>query len=205
MKLFYAKRWGLVFLICLILIVSPKMWPENWVFYGASRSQINTESTLMDWYVLNRTIPVSKDQAAVNHFYDRESLTVSSPFSGGIVRVWEKSVLQGPVKSYKEAREEVEREREEQLMRKLTSIDQGWVFPLAVKRATKEIHTLFKINRDSGEFLILEVNYYDSEGERITRELNSVRAVWHHVAAGTIMEELFLRIHKKQKHDNRQE
>jgi hypothetical protein len=166
-----------------------KLRADDWIFYGAS-FQAETSSTLKDWYGLNRLPLVEKDKGNTYHFYDQDSLAASSPLPGSITRIWEKSVVQRETKNYFETKKEIEQEGEKKLQRKITALDQGWIFPLAVKRATKETHTLFEINCGTGEFIILEVNHYDRDGNRMSRETNMDRETWHAIEPGTIMEAL---------------
>lgn len=112
------------------------------------------------------------------------------PYPGGIVRVWEKAVVQRETPSYAKAREAVEREEEKRLKRKLTVLDAAKIFPLAINRATKEITTLYEINCDTLEFFIMEGNNYDSAGDRIAREANFDMNLWVAVRPGSVMEVL---------------
>jgi len=163
---------------------------EEWVFYSGSRLTGDTGPALRDWYGLNRLTPVPEAEAPALHYYDLDSVASNYPYPGGIVRVWEKAVVQRETKSYAKAREEVEREEEKKLKRKLTVLDAAKVFPLAVNRATKEITTLYEINCDTLEFFILEANNYDSEGDRIAREANFDMNLWIAVRPGSVMEVL---------------
>jgi len=160
---------------------------DDWVFYGGSIQKEDRGLELKDWYELNRLKPAPKTEATAHHYYDRDSLGYSSPFPGGIVRVWEKAVFQRETKDYEEARMDVEREEEKRLGRKITVLDYAWLFPLAVKRATKEITTLYEINCDSKEFFILEVNSYDKTGDRLTRETIFDKDLWLSIQTGTLM------------------
>jgi len=163
---------------------------DDWVFYGGSLQQQGGGPGLRDSYELNRLEPAPKTEATAYHYYDRDSLGYSSPFPGGIVRVWEKAVFQKETKAYKEARKEVEREQEKKLGRKITVLDYAWLFPLAVKRATKEITTLYEINCDSREFYVMEVNNYDKTGDRLTRETIFDKDLWLPIRPHTLMEAL---------------
>jgi hypothetical protein len=163
---------------------------DDWVFYGASFQKEDRGPELRDWYELNRLKPVAQTQATAYHYYDRDSLGYSSPFPGGIVRVWEKAVFQRETKTYEEAKEEVEREEEKRLNRKITIVDYAWLFPIAVKRAAKEITTLYEINCDSKEFFIMEVNSHDKTGDRLTRETIFDKDLWLPIQHGTLMEAL---------------
>jgi len=161
---------------------------HDWVFYGGSFQQAGSGPELRDWYELNRLGPAPKAQATAYHYYDRDSLGYSSPFPGGIVRVWEKGVLQRETKDYEDAREEIIREEEKRLKRKITVMDYGWIFPMAVNRATKEIATLYEIDCDSRDFLILEGNTYDKAGKRMSREATFEMELWLPVQPGTVLE-----------------
>ncbi len=172
-----------------VLACCRELRADDWIFYAASL-QAETSSTLKDWYGLNRLPLVEKDKGNTFHFYDQDSLAASSPLPGSITRIWEKSVVQKETKNYFETKKEIEQEEEENLQRKITALDQGWIFPLAVKRATKETHTLFEINCGTGEFIILEVNHYDKDGNRMSRETNMDKETWHVIEPGTIMEAL---------------
>lgn len=163
---------------------------EEWVSYAASRLTGDTGPALRDWYGLNRLTPVPEAGARALHYYDQDSVASNFPYPGGIVRVWEKAVVQQETKRYAKAREEVEREEAKKLRRKLTVLDMASVFPLAVNRATKEITTLYEINCDTLEFFILEANNYDAAGDRIAREANFDMNLWISVRPGTVMEVL---------------
>jgi hypothetical protein len=163
---------------------------EDWIFYGGSGQEDVEEWMFRDRYVLNKLKLVPESEARTLHYFDQDSAASSSPFPGGIVRVWEKSVLRKLTKSYDEARKEIEREEEKRLGRKLTVLDFAQVFPLAVNRATKETTTLFEINCDSKEFFIMEVNNYDKEGKRMTRETTMAMDLWFHIQPGTMVEAL---------------
>jgi hypothetical protein len=166
---------------------------EDWVLYAASPGEEETGATLKEWYRLNRIKPAPDSAAAVRHYYDRNSLAAGTPFSGGIVRVWEKAVMPGIDRNYFEVKQDIERQEEQRLGRKLTGLDQAWIFPLAVKRATRETRILFEINCDSGEFVILEVDHYDKDGNNMSHESNMDRGTWHAVEPGTVMEALLKR------------
>jgi Surface-adhesin protein E len=181
--------------LCLLLIAvaalsGKEAHGEDWIYYAGSRPDLSLESTLKDPYIANRLEPVSEAEAAARHFYDLESVAEGTPGAGGIVRVWEKYVLEKETKSYEETKAEIEREEESKLKRKLTAMDQSWIFPLAVTRATKEIWTLYEINCGSGDFIVLEVNQYDREGNRMTRETNFAREVWYPIQPDTVMQVL---------------
>lgn len=146
---------------------------------------------LRDWSRLNALKPVPKTEARTYHYYDLDSVAANSPFPGGSVRVWEKSVLQTEIKSYEEAREEIKEEEEARLKRKITVLDYAWLFPLAVNRATKESETSYTIDCDGREFFILEVNNYDKAGKRMTREANMTMDLWFPIQPDTMMELLY--------------
>ncbi len=184
------KLGWILFSVGICVFAGQQVGNEDWVQYGTSRGEADKGGTVKDWYRLNRVKPVSEAEAAVCHFYDRDSLASSSPYSGGISRVWEKSVVQRATKDYFETKQDIEKQEEERLKRKLTTLDQAWIFPLAVKAATKETHTLFEINCDSREFVILEVNHYDKDGNRMSRESNMDIGTWHPIEPGTMMEAL---------------
>jgi len=177
-------------LLALAAFAATEALGDDWVFYGACLQQEGGGPELRDWYELNRLEPAPKTEATAYHYYDRDSLGYSSPFPGGIVRVWEKAVFQRETKAYKEARKEVEKEQEKRLGRKITVLDYAWLFPLAVKRATKEIATLYEINCDSREFYVMEVNNYDKTGDRLTRETIFDKNLWLPIRPHTLMEGL---------------
>jgi Surface-adhesin protein E len=161
---------------------------DDWVFYGGSREKGVKESTLRDWYLLNRLRPVPKNEATTYHYYDRDSVASNYPYPGGIVRVWEKYVFERETKTYEEVREEIEKEEEARLKRKLNPLDYGWLFPFVANRATKEVTTLYEINCDTREFFIMEVNQYDKAEKRMTRETNMEMTLWVVIQPETIME-----------------
>ena len=163
-------------------------WGDDWVFYGGSREERVKESTLRDWYVLNRLRPLPKNEATTHHYYDRDSVASNYPYPGGIVRVWEKYVFQRETKTYEEVREGIEKEEEKRLKRKLNTLDYGWLFLFAANRATKEVMTLYEINCDTREFFIMEVNQYDKAEKRMTRETNMEMTLWVVIQPETIME-----------------
>lgn len=185
---------GILFILGICVFAGRQVGDEDWVLYGTSREETDASGTTKDWYRLNRVRPIFQSEAAVHHFYDRNSLASSSPYSGGISRVWEKTVMQRTTNNYFETKQDIEKQEENRLKRKLTTLDQAWIFPLAVKGATKETHTLFEINCDSKEFVILEVNHYDKDGNRMSREQNMDRRTWHPIVTGTLMDALFQKI-----------
>lgn len=185
---------GILLILGICVFAGRQEGDEDWVLYGTSREETDTGGTVKDWYRLNRVRPIPQSEAAVHHFYDRNSLASSSPYSGGISRVWEKTVMQRTTKDYFETKQDIEKLEEKRLKRKLTTLDQAWIFPLAVKGATKETHTLFEINCDSKEFVILEVNHYDKDGNRMSREPNMDRGTWHPIEPGTLLDALFEKI-----------
>jgi hypothetical protein len=163
---------------------------EDWVFYGGSSQKHVEEWMFRDRYVLNKLKPVPEADAKTFHYYDQDSVASNSPFPGGIVRVWEKSVLQKKTKSYDDARDDIEKEEEKRLGRELTVLDFARLFPLTVNRATKETTTLFEINCSSKEFFIMEVNNYDKAGKRMTRETTMAMDLWFHIQPETMVEAL---------------
>ncbi len=172
----------------LALLAHAEVRGDDWVFYGGSREETVEGSTLRDWYVLNKRGLVPKTEATAYHYYDRDSAASNSPFPGGIVRVWEKYILQRETKTYDEAREDIEKEEEARLKREISPLDYGWLFLFATNRATKEVATLYEINCDSQEFFILEVNHYDKAGKRMTRETNSNPDLWFPIRPETMLE-----------------
>lgn len=185
-----AKLGVMLAAVGLAVLVNADVQGDDWVFYGGGSEGETRGSTLRDWYALNRLKPVPKNEATTHHYYDRDSIGSNYPYAGGIVRVWEKAVFQRETKSYEEAREEVEREEETRLNRKLTVLDYAWLFPHAINRATKEIETLYEINCDTGDFIILEVNYYDKAEKRMSRETNMEMTLWVAIRPETMMEVL---------------
>ena len=167
---------------------------DDWVFYGATRQGEVHDSTLREWYALNRLNPVSESEATALHYYDRDSVASNSPFPGGTVRVWEKSVFKKETKSYEDAKAEIEREEEARLNRKIGVLDYGWLFPMAVNRATKEITIFIEVNCDTNEFFIKEANTYDKTGERMTREIIPDEYFWSPIRSKTIMDVLFRKV-----------
>lgn len=169
---------------------------DDWVLYAASGEREDSGSTLQNWYLLNRYQPVPEGEAATLHYFDRDSIAASSPLPGSITRVWERSVVRRETQGYLETRRAIEREEAGRLKREINVLDQAWIFPLAVKRAAKETQTLYEINCGTREFIILEVNQYDRDGERMTRESNMDRETWHAIEPGSVMEALFRQICK---------
>lgn len=167
---------------------------DDWILYAASNAGDDPGMASRDWYVLNKKKPVSDVEAMAFHYYDRESVGGNFDFPGGIFRVWEKYVVQRNTKSYEEAKTEVEKEEERRLKRTITALDYAWLFPRAVNRATKEVQTLYEINCDSGEFIILEVNHYDKDGNRMTRETNMNMELWYPIEPDTVMQAFFQKI-----------
>jgi hypothetical protein len=163
---------------------------DDWVFYSGSAQEPPKGTVLRDWYGLNRIKPVAKDKAKTHHFFDQDSVAFSSPFGGGIVRVWEKAVLQRETKDYEDAKADIEKEEERRLNRRISVLDYAWIFPSAVNRATKEATTLYEINCDSRDFFILEGNTYDKAGKRMTREATFDMDLWLPIQPGTVMEAL---------------
>jgi hypothetical protein len=181
---------GLILVIVgLAVLAHAEARGDDWVFYGGSGEQGVQESALRDWYVSNRLRPLPKNEATAYHYYDRDSIASNYPYSsGGIVRVWEKYIFERETKTYDEAREEIEREEEARLKRKISPLDYGWLFLYAANRATKEVTTLYEINCDSKEFFILEVNQYDKAEKRMTRETNMEMTLWVAIQPETMME-----------------
>jgi len=161
---------------------------EDWVIYAGASPVEDDQAGLIDWYASNRLKPASKTRATVCHYYDRESVASTSGAGGVIFRVWEKSVRQGEIRTYDETIEEIEKEEEQKLKRRVTVLDMARVFPIAVKRAAKEIATLYEINCENREFYIQEVNTYDKTGQKMTRKLNMDMTSWTTVQPGTVME-----------------
>ena len=108
------------------------------------RTGRDKETTLRDWSQLNSLKPVLRTEAKTFHYYNGDSVASNSPFAGGTVRVWEKSVLQRQTKTYEEARQEIQREEEARSKRKISTLDYAWLFPRTVNRASKEITTLVR-------------------------------------------------------------
>jgi hypothetical protein len=182
---------GLALMAACVLVASgTDARAEEWVYYAGSNMPGDTGPALRDWYGLNRLKPLSESGAQSLHYYDQDSVASNFPIPGGIVRVWEKAVVQKETRAYKDAREEVEKEEEDRLKRKLSVLDMARIFPLAVHRATKEIRTLYEINCDTQEFFIMEGNNYDTVGDRISRETNFDMNLWVAVRPGTVMEVL---------------
>jgi hypothetical protein len=186
-----AFRFAFFLAAVALVILSPTVVrADDWAFYAGSRQGEVHDSTLREWYALNRLNPVSESEATALHYYDRDSVASNSPFPGGTVRVWEKSILKKATKSYEDAKTEIEREEEARLNRKISVLDYGWLFPMAVNRATKEITIFLEINCDTNEFFIKEANTYDKTGERMTREIIPDEYFWSPIRSGTIMEVL---------------
>jgi hypothetical protein len=139
---------------------------------------------------LNRLRPVPKDEATAYHYYDQDSIASNAPYPGGIVRVWERFVLRKETMTYDEAREEIQREEEARLKRKISTMDYAWLFVHTVNRATKQVETLYEINCDTREFFIMEVNYYDKAEKRMSREVNMEMTFWIPIRPETLMETL---------------
>jgi hypothetical protein len=178
----------------LLALTCPEARAENWVFYAGSAKPANKEQTLIDWYQTNSLKPVPEDKAAIRHYYDEESVAANSPFGGGTVRVWGKSVVQGEVKSYDETMRVLEREEAKRLKRKLTTLDTARLFPQAVNQAVKEITIQYELTCEEKEFYIYEANSYDSTGAKMTRQLNMDMANWVPIQARSVMEELFKKV-----------
>lgn len=175
-------------------MASPAAVAEEWVFYAASAKPANKEQTLINWYQANSLKPVAEDKAAIRHYFDEESVAANSPFGGGTVRVWEKSVVQGKVQSYDETMRVLEREEEKRLKRKLTTLDAARLFPRAVGLAVKEITTQYEIACEEKELYVREVNSFDSTGAQMTRQLNMDTAFWAPIRPESVMEELMKKV-----------
>lgn len=188
MKASSVKPGLILIIVGLAVLAHGEARGDNWVFYGGTQEEKIGESALRDWYVSNRLRPVAKNEATAYHYYDRDSVASNYPYSGGIVRVWEKYVFQRETKTYEEAREEIEREEEARLKRKISALDYGWLFLSAANRATREVTTLYEINCDTREFFILEVNQYDKAERRMTRETNMEMTLWVAVQPETMLE-----------------
>jgi hypothetical protein len=187
-----AVKFGIAIAVSgFCLLASGEVRGEDWVFYGGSGQGEVKELILRDWSRLNHLTPVPKTEAKTHHYYDRDSVASNSPLPGGTIRVWEKAVLQSDLKSYEEAREEIKKEEETRLKRKINMLDYAWLFPLAVNRASKETETFYDIDCESKEFFILEVNNYDKEGKRMTREANMAMDLWFPIRPNTVMELLY--------------
>jgi hypothetical protein len=189
-----AKAGTTFILIGIFLILMSNARADDWIFYSASMAGADPGSKLRDWYILNKIKPVPEKEARAYHYFDRESIGGNVGFPGGIFRVWEKYVIQRETKGYEETKAEVEKEEEIRRGKKLNSLDYAWLFPLVVNRAAKEIQTLYEINCDSREFIILEINHYDIDGNRMSRDANMEMDLWYPIEPGTVMEALFQHI-----------
>ena len=197
MKPLSVKFGVILAIVGFSIFASAEVWGDDWVFYGGSSQGEVKELILRDWSRLNKFKPVPKTEAKTFHYYDQDSVASNSPFPGGSVRVWEKAVLQREIESYDEAREEIKKEEETRLKRKINVLDYAWIFPLAVNRASKETETLYDIDCDSREFFIFEVNNYDKAGKRMTRETNMAMDLWFPIQPGTMMELLYKEVCKQ--------
>jgi len=197
MKPISVKLGFILMAVGLAVLASTEVWGEDWVFYGGSAQGEEKKLILRDWSRLNKLKPVPKAEAKTFHYYDQDSVASNSPFPGGSVRVWEKAVLQREIESYEEAREKIKREEETRLKRKINVLDYAWLFPLAVNRASKETETLYDIDCDSREFFILEVNNYDKEGKRMTREASAAMDLWFPLQPDTLMGLLYQEVCKQ--------
>lgn len=164
---------------------------HDWVFYCASNREEAAGTTLRDWYGLNTLTCRPKAGASSYHYYDRDSLGAATPFPGGIVRVWEKSVLQKETETYEEARDAIAREEGTRRKRKINELDYAWLFPMAVNRAAKETATLFEIDCDNEKFMVMEGNNYDKVGQRMSRETAFEKELWLPIQPDTVMEALY--------------
>jgi hypothetical protein len=190
-----AVKFGIAVVVAgFCILASIEVRGEDWVFYSGSGQGEEKELILRDWSRLNHLTPVPKAEAKTYHYYDRDSVASNSPSTGGSVRVWEKAVLQSDLKTYEEAREEIKKEEETRLKRKINILDYAWLFPLAVNRASKATETFYDIDCDSKEFFVLEVNNYDKEGKRMTREANMAMDLWFPIQPNTLMELLYKEI-----------
>jgi hypothetical protein len=178
----------------LIILLRKDVRADDWLFYAGSRQGEVHDSTLREWYALNRLDPVTEVEANALHYYDGDSVASNSPLPGGIVKVWEKSAFKKETKSYEDAKAEVEKEEEARLNRKISVLDYGWLFPMAVNRATKEITIFLQVNCGSNEFFIIEVNTYDKMGKRMTREVIGDEYFWSPIRSETLMEVLSRKI-----------
>lgn len=184
-----ALRFAPLLALVALLAGAQAQDEAEWEPYAASAWGMSGHAFLNDWYVLNKLEPVADETvASARHYYDRASLA-SNAFegAGGTIRVWEKIRFEGITRSYEEVRAEVVKEEQQQLGRPLTVLDMARVFPHAVNQATKEIRTLFEINCESGEFIVLEVNLYDVEGSRMISEKNANMDLWYAIRPGTVM------------------
>lgn len=161
---------------------------EDWVFYAGSAHEEAGGAGLRDWYGINRLKPLPREEAKTDHYYDKDSVAFNSPFPGGTARVWEKSVIRRETKIYEEARGDIWKEEEARLNKKLNPLEAAHLFPDAIKRATKEIKTLFEINCETREATLLEINIYDKAGKRMSREFNRDSTLWFGVQPGTVMD-----------------
>jgi hypothetical protein len=184
------------FLLCggLLMMVHSGSLAEEWVFYTASGDPPERNRALIDWYQANSLKPVAEDKATIRHYYDEESVSANSPFGGGTVRVWGKSVVKGEVKSYDATMRDLERQEEKRLKRKLTALDAARIFPQAVSAAVKEITAQYEIACDEKDLYVREVNSFDSTGAKMTRQLNMDTAFWVPIQSGSVMEELMKRV-----------
>lgn len=183
--------------VALSISISIDVGADDWVFYCASGREAPGGSKLNDWYGLNTLRSTPKAGASCYHYYDRESLGASSPFPGGTVRVWEKSVLQRKTETYEEAREAVVKEEAMRRKRPINSLDYAWLFPMAVNRAAKEKATFFEIDCDTERFLVLEGDNYDKAGKRMSRETAFDMELWLPIQPHTVMEALFQSVCKQ--------
>jgi hypothetical protein len=191
-------RWGLFLAaFALAVLFSTDVMGIDWVFYCASGREEAEGLTLRDWYGLNSLTCTPKIGASSYHYYDRDSLASSSPFPGGIVRVWEKSVLQKETESYDETRDAIAKEEEIRRKRKINELDYAWLFPMAVNKAAKETATLFEIDCDSEKFLVLEGDNYDKAGQRMSRETTFDMELWLPIQPKTVMEALYRNVCEK--------
>jgi len=174
----------------LSVIVCAHARGDDWVFYGGTRPGKVDDSTLREWYGLNRLNPVPEKEATALHYYDQDSAASNSPFPGGLVRVWEKSILKKETKTYEDVKAEIEKEESAKLNRKISVLDYGRIFPMAVNRATKEITIYLEVNCDTNEYFIKEANTYDKTGKRMTREVISDKYFWSPIRSGTMMDVL---------------
>lgn len=182
---------GLSLVLTFALLFPPQAGAEEWSLYGQSSRRPLRQAAPADWYALNKIMPVPAAEASADHYIDEESMGTSPIAASNIIRVWEKTVFKNESKPYEATRADVEKEEEQRLGRGLTVLDMARIFPLAVNRATKEIRTLYEINCESREFVILEVDLFDVEGGRIIRETNPNLDIWYPVSPGTLMEVLY--------------
>lgn len=197
MKIPWLKLMISLSLFAFVALFCGESRGEDWVFYTGSAHEEAGGPGLRDWYGMNRLKPLPREEAKTDHYYDKDSVAFNSPFPGGTVRVWEKSVIRRETKIYEEAREEVWKEEEARRDRKLSPLEAAHLFPDAIRKATKEIKTLYEINCDTREATLLEINLYDRAGKRMSREFNRDATLWFGVQSGTVMDLLQSKVCKE--------